>query len=123
MKTKFTADRVSRPKTLFKKSILENLAKLRKTPMPESLFDKVSPSSPAWNFIKKRLQRRCFPLNFCEFFKCTYFLEQLLAAASLSIIIFQQIFYYVCEHHVRVRKIACFKCSVRIKNFTLKCFK
>ena len=65
--------RVSRPKTFFKKSILENLAKLRKAPVPESLFNKVSPRSPAWNFIKKRLQRRCFPLDFANFLNALIF--------------------------------------------------
>ena len=30
------------------------------------------------NFIKKRLQHRCFPLNICEIFKNTYFKEHLL---------------------------------------------
>ena len=30
------------------------------------------------NFIKKRLQHRCFPLNICKIFKNTYFKEHLL---------------------------------------------
>ena len=42
----------------------------------------------ACNFIKKRLQRRCFPLNiakntFLRIFKNTYFEEHLLTAVSL----------------------------------------
>ena len=32
----------------------------------ESLFDKVV-SFQAWNFIKKRLQHRCFPVKFAKF--------------------------------------------------------
>ena len=42
IKTKLAADRGSRPEMFFKKAILENLAKLRKKPLPESLFNKVS---------------------------------------------------------------------------------
>ena len=46
IKTKLTADRVSHPEMFFKKGILENLAKLRKTPVPESLFKKVPGLQP-----------------------------------------------------------------------------
>ena len=42
IKTKLAADRGSRPEMFFKKAILENLAKLRKKPVPESLFNKIS---------------------------------------------------------------------------------
>ena len=34
------------------------------------------------NFIKKRLQHRCFPVNITKFFKSTYFEEHLRTAAS-----------------------------------------
>ena len=37
----------------------------RKTPVLESLFDKVA----GLNFIKKRLQRRCFPVKFAKIFQ------------------------------------------------------
>ena len=36
---------------------------------------------PACNFIKKRLQHRCFPLDIAKFLE-TYFEEHLLTAAS-----------------------------------------
>ena len=35
----------------------------RKTPMLESLFNKVA-GLKAWNFIKMRFQHRCFPVKF-----------------------------------------------------------
>ena len=41
IKTKLAADRGSRPEMFFKKDILEILAKLRKTTVPESFFNKV----------------------------------------------------------------------------------
>ena len=41
--------------------------------MLESLFKKVV----SFNFIKRRLQHRYFPVNFCEIFKDTYFVEYL----------------------------------------------
>ena len=34
------------------------------------------------NFIKKKLQQRCFPLNFAKTFKNNYFGEHMLTAAS-----------------------------------------
>ena len=40
----------------------------RKTPVLESLFDKVAVLQPI-NFIKKRLQHRCFPVNIEKFLK------------------------------------------------------
>ena len=48
----------------------------RKTPVLESLFHELQ----ACNFIKKRLQRRCFPI--AKFLRNTYFKEHLLTAAS-----------------------------------------
>ena len=38
----------------------------RKTPVLESLFDKVAVLQPS-NFIKDRLQHRCFPVNIAKF--------------------------------------------------------
>ena len=49
--------------------------KLRKicleTSLLESLFNNVA-DLKAWNFIKKRLRHRCFPVNFMQFFKKPY---------------------------------------------------
>ena len=53
----------------------------RKTPVLESLLDKVT-DPQAFNFIKKRLQHRCFPVNFAKKFKNTFFTEQARLIAS-----------------------------------------
>ena len=39
-----------------------------KTPVPESLFNKVAGLTSS-NFIKKRLQQRCFPVNIAKIFQ------------------------------------------------------
>ena len=43
------------------------------SPILESLFN---------NFIKKKLQHRCFPVNISKFFKNIYFEEHLRTAVS-----------------------------------------
>ena len=43
----------------------------RKTPMFESLIKKVA-GLKAWNFIKKRLQHRCFSEKFAKFLKTPF---------------------------------------------------
>ena len=43
----------------------------RKTSVLESLFNEVEGLNTC-NFIKKRLQHECFPVNFCEIFKITF---------------------------------------------------
>ena len=43
----------------------------RKTPVLESLFSRVA-SLEACNFLKKRLQYRCFPVNFAKFLRKFY---------------------------------------------------
>ena len=48
----------------------------RKTPVLESLFEKIA-RLMACNFIKKRLQHRCFPVNMAKIFNSTYFKEYL----------------------------------------------
>ena len=48
-----------------------------KIPVLESLFIKVA-GAQASNFIKKKLQHRCFFCEICEIFKNTYFEEHLL---------------------------------------------
>ena len=57
----------------FKIDVLKNFAKFhRKTPVLQSLFDKVV-GLQTCNFIKKRLEYRCFFCEICEFFKNTFF--------------------------------------------------
>ena len=45
----------------------------RKTDVLESLFNNVV----CLNFIKKRMQHRCFPVNFSKIFRNTYFVAYL----------------------------------------------
>ena len=46
----------------------------RKTPVFESLFNTVA---KACNFIKKRHQHRCFPVNIVKFLRKAFFIEHL----------------------------------------------
>ena len=43
--------------------------------MLESLFNKVPEEMKTSNFIKKRLKRKCFPVNIAKSFKEKLFLE------------------------------------------------
>ena len=45
-------------------------------PVLESLFKKVV-GPQVWNFIKNRLQRRCFPIKFAKFFGALFITEHL----------------------------------------------
>ena len=52
-----------------KKGVLENISEFhRKTPVLESLFNKVA-GLRICNFVKKRLQNRCFPMKFSNFLR------------------------------------------------------
>ena len=56
---------------LQKKHVLKKFAIFtgkQKTPVLESLFNKVA-GPKACNFIKKRLQYKCFPVNIAKFFR------------------------------------------------------
>ena len=55
----------------------------RKTPVLESLFNKASGLWPAILF-KKRLQHRCFPVNFVKFLRTSFYIEHLWWLLSLS---------------------------------------
>ena len=61
-----------------KKVFLKMFAKLKKkTPLLESTVKKLKRCmTQAYNFIKNRLQYKCFPLNFAKF-KSTFFAEHL----------------------------------------------
>ena len=57
------------PEVFCKIGVLKNFCKFhRKTPVLESLFNR------ACNFIKKRLQNRCFPVKFAKFLTTPTFL-------------------------------------------------
>ena len=71
IKTKLTGDRYS--EIISKKGILENLAKLKKTPLPESLFNKVSALQPVTS-LKRGSSAGTF-LQISEIFKSISFLE------------------------------------------------
>ena len=58
---------------LCKKRSLEFHKIHRKTPVPESLFNKVAGLIPE-TLLKKELWHRCFPVNFVEFL-ITHFLQ------------------------------------------------
>ena len=47
-----------------------------KTPVLEPLFDKVA-GSQTYNFIKKRLQHRCFPVKYAKYLGTPFFTEDL----------------------------------------------
>ena len=47
----------------------------RKTPVLESLFHNVA-GLKVCNFIKERLQHRCFPVSDYKIFKSRFFIEQ-----------------------------------------------
>ena len=57
------------PDVFYKKALVKNFAIFqKKTSVWESLFDKASGLSPC-NFIKKRLQHKCFPVKFAKFLR------------------------------------------------------
>ena len=71
------------PEVFLNERCSEKLCKFqRKTSTPESLFENVAGSRKACNFIKKKLQHRCFPLKFAKFFENTYFEKHLWTTAS-----------------------------------------
>ena len=49
--------------------------------MLESVFDKVAVLQ-VYNFIKKRFQHRCFPVNIAKFLRTVFFIRIPPAAAS-----------------------------------------
>ena len=58
---------------LFKTGVFKNF--YRKTPVLESLNNVAD--LQANNFIKKRLQHRCFPVNVAKFLRTAFFIEHL----------------------------------------------
>ena len=69
----------------FKTGVLKNLEiSHRKTPVSESIFNKVA-GLKACNFIKKRLEHRCFPVTIAKFLKIAFLYITPLAATSEGI--------------------------------------
>ena len=57
----------------FKRGVLKNFCKFhRRTSVLESLFNKCLVTC---NFIKKKLQHRCFPMKFAKFLRTAFFIE------------------------------------------------
>ena len=62
-KSRSSHQRCSKENIIVKKAVLNKFCNIyRKTPVPESLFDKVV-GLQACSFVKKRLQHRCFSVN------------------------------------------------------------
>ena len=60
------------PKAFWKKDILENFANSTGKHQCQSLFfNKVEALSPV-TLLKKRLQHRCFPMDFAKYFGVTF---------------------------------------------------
>ena len=67
-----------------------------------SLFNKVA-GLKACNFIKKRLQHRCFPVKFAKFFRTSFFYRKSLVAASLGIYVFS----IITDFKIRINNLIC----------------
>ena len=66
-----TTIRSSRSLMFFEIGVLKACNIHRKTPVLESIFSKAA-TLVACNFIKKRLQHRCFPVNIAKFLRKFY---------------------------------------------------
>ena len=79
------SSRSNSPKVFCEKVVLTKFAIFTAKHVLETLFNKVAAYLKARNFIKKRLQHRCFPANIAKFFKSIYFEEYLWTAASVKV--------------------------------------
>ena len=70
-----TIARSSRSQMYFKIGALKRFHNIhRKTPVLESLFNNVA-GLQSYDFIKKRLKHRCFPINIAKFLRTVFFLK------------------------------------------------
>ena len=75
--------RSSRPEVFCKSDVLKNFVKSQEnTCVGVSFFNKVVDLRPA-TLLKKRLQHRCFPLDFTKFLRTFFFTEHLRATPSV----------------------------------------
>ena len=65
------SDRSSRSQMFFKTNVLKHFAIFEGKHLCWTLFLRVS-GFQAFNFIKKRLQQRCFPVNTAEFLRTVF---------------------------------------------------
>ena len=85
-----------RKKVFCKKKFFKKFCKFHKiTPVLEFLFNKIA-GLQTCNFIKNRLQYRCFTVKFAKFFKSTYFEEHPRTAASKNRDSFLEVFCRSC---------------------------
>ena len=68
--------RSSHSQVFFKTGVFKNSQYYRKISVLESFFNKVA-SLKAYNFIKKRLRHRCFPVNMAKLLRTAFFIEHL----------------------------------------------
>ena len=68
--------RSSRPEVFCKKGVLRNFAKFTGKHLCQSLFFNKN------TLLKKRLWHGCFPVNFCEIYKNTFFHRTHVAASA-----------------------------------------
>ena len=84
-----------------KKGVLKKFHKIHlKTPVSESLFNRVSGLRPA-SLLKKRLQHRCFQVNFAKFLR-TPFLQNT-SVISLTVSFHKEVL-YICSNLLLLEK-------------------
>ena len=70
-------NRSSSPEVLCEKRVLRNFAKSTGKHLRQSLFfNKVAGLGPV-TLLKKRLEHKCFPVNFAKFLRTPFFTEHL----------------------------------------------
>ena len=79
------SSRSSLLKVFCEKVVLTKFAIFTAKHVLETLFNKVEAYLKARNFIEKKLQHRCFPVNIAKFCKSIYFEEYLGTAASVKV--------------------------------------
>ena len=84
-----------------------------KTPMLESLFNKAA-GLKALNFLKKRLQDKCFPMTFMNFLRTPFFTEHLrwllhrYTTDQQAVSFFKAIFKFT-RYNVKITFLECFE--------------
>ena len=69
--------RSSHPKIFCRKAVLKNFAKFAEKQLCQSLFFNKVPGQSSATLLKKRLWRRCFPVNFAKYLRIPFFIAHL----------------------------------------------
>ena len=87
----------------------------RRTHLLESLFNKVA-GLQACNFIKKRLQHKCFPMNILKFLRAAIFIEDLrwLVLEILSVTVLAT--FKLVKKYKHYKKRLDYRCVVRTES-------